>query len=395
MVADASSQHSDGASHPRGALLFPAMGVLTGLTAFLALYLFWPSARPDLGALGGSSAAGVQAQSSGGSSSGPAPVGNLGAVAGDGAATISWTAPTGVQAVQYTVQAIPENTALPVVQCATAALSCALGGMTDGATYTVEVGAKDAAGLTGPVTQAQVTPYPAVLGSGATALWLNADDVPGAIGVPVSQWPDESGQHNGATQSVRAAEPVLAALGSHHALEFSGTQNLGLDGGRLPSGTVGSEVFAVVELQDPGAATSCFEHVIAWGAPQTGAARMIYKGCGTQLAYADTFNTYPLMQPAVNWPQGRPSLVAAAFTPSGVTVRMDGSADYTWPRPSDTPGSTGSQKAAMVGGAPWWVTRNGWKGLIGEVIVLSGQVSAGDEQAVEKYLIRKWDVPTP
>jgi hypothetical protein len=394
VARDTPSDREGGVSHRQGALLFPVVGVVAGLTAFMAFYLFWPSVRAAVTARGGTSANGLQAQTSVQTDATTA-VRELAANAGDGAAAVSWKAPSGMQAVRYSVQAIPENTALSVAQCATTTLSCVVSGLTDGATYTVEVSAVNAAGQATASTQTQVTPYPAVLTSTASVLWLKAAGLSAAVGTPVSQWPDQSSQHNSATQPTRAAQPLTAMLGSRPALKFSGAQSLVLDGGRLPSGSTPSEVFAVVELQDPDAATSCFEHVIAWGSAKTGAARMLYKGCQNQLAYADTFNTYSLMRPMTQLPQGQPTLLTAAFSSTGDTVRVDGATDYSWPAPTDIAFNTRSSRTAMVGGAAWWGAKDGWIGLIGEVVVLSGRVSADDERAVERYLIRKWGVPTP
>ena len=371
--------HRRGGSRGEGRFLFPLVGAVTGLLIFLNFYFILPSGAGD--------AQGAEA----GIIRVPAP--GLSAVAGDGSARVSWTSFASVRALRYIVSAMPDNTALPQSGCVTTALSCTIGGLTDGVTYTVRVDAANAAGAMAPSDAAEVTPYPAVLTSPSAALWLNADDIPAAAGTSVLFWPDESGQDNNATQAQPGHQPVLSTLGSHQAVQFSGSQNLLLDGDRLPSGTTPSVIFAITQLDDPRAATDCFDHILAWGTNRTGEGRMIYKGCLTALAYAETFNTYPLMHPRYAWPQDQPVLVTAEITGSGVSVWMNGSPDYSWRNPPGVVTDTVPQKTAMVGGAPWWGDSYGWVGRIGEIIVLSGNVTAQNVSAVDEYLIRKWDIP--
>lgn len=370
-----------GRGGPRGerGFVFPVVGAVVGLLVFVACYFVVPSGAGD----GYGAGAGV------GVARVPPP--GLSVVAGDGSARVSWAAMAG--APRYVAAAVPVNTALPQSACVTAALSCTIDGLTDGVTYAVRVGAAGGAGAAAPSAWAEVTPYPAILTSPAAALWLNADDIPAAAGTPVSFWPDESGDGDNATQPEPGNRPVLSALGSHQAVRFSGSQNLLLDGDRLPSGTTPSVIFAVAQLGDPRAATDCFDHILAWGTNQTGEGRMIYKGCGTALAYAETFNTETLMHPRDVWPVGRSALVTAEITGSGVSVLMDGAPDYSWRNPPGVVTDTVAQRAAMVGGAPWWGDSNGWDGLIGEVVVLAGNVSARDVSAVDGYLLRKWGIP--
>lgn len=372
--------HGRGRSRGEGRFLFPVVGAVTGLLIFLAFYFILPPGNEATGAAVGMGMARVLGPS-------------LSVVAGEGSARVSWTALADVRAPRYIAVAVPDNTALPQSACATTTLSCTIGGLTDGVTYTVSVGAANAAGSVAPSASAEVTPYPAILKSQASALWLNADDIPATTGTAVSFWPDTSGQNDNATQSQAANQPALSTLGSHKAVQFSGDQNLIFDGNRLPSGSQPSVIFAVAELDDPAAAGHCFEHLLAWGTGRTGEARMIYKGCYTTLATAETFNTYPLMHPKDAWPQGHPALVTAEITGSGITVWMDGSLDYSWANPHGVATDTSSQASAMVGGAPWWSDSDGWVGRIGEIIVLSGNVSTGEMQTVDAYLLRKWGIP--
>jgi hypothetical protein len=164
------------------------------------------------------------------------------------------------------------------------------------------------------------------------------------------------------------------------------------DGSGLPSGSTSSLVFVVVQLDDPHPAASCFEHVLAWGSAQPGAARIIHKGCETPWAFTETYGTYTAMKPTRPWPVGRMAMLSANITKHGVDVRMNGSPDYSWKAPANVPTNTVPQKTAMIGGAPWWGAQAGWPGLIGEVIVLSGEISTTERGKVEQYLIRKWNI---
>ena len=369
-----------GGARREGKFLYPLVGAVTGLLIFLALYLAMPSSASDTGsAVSAARPAQVQAPT-------------LSVVAGDGSVRVSWAMLADVHAPRYLAEAVPDNMALPRSSCVTTGLSCVISGLTDGVTYTVRVDATDAVGAVTPSAWAQATPYPAILTSSSSMLWLNADDIPAAAGTQVLFWPDESGQNNNATQSQPAHRPVLSALGSHKAVQFSGKQNLLVDGERLPSGATPSVIFAVAQLDDPNAATDCFEHLLAWGVGAAGEARMIYKGCATTLAYAETYNTYSLMHPRYTWPQAQPVLVTAEITGSGISVWLDGSFDYSWKNPQGVVTDTHLQKAAMIGGAPWWGDSDGWVGEIGEIGILSGNVSAEQINAVDEYLLRKWDI---
>jgi hypothetical protein len=368
-----------GGSRKGGGFLFPLAGVATGLLTFVAFYFLVP-VHGD--------ATGVRLEA------GPVQLtaGQLNVVAGAGSALVSWTAMPGVHNPRYTVWAVPNNTALPESTCVTTGLSCTVGGLTNGVTYAVRVGVANAAGTMDPSAPVEVTPYPAILKSHASVLWLNADNIPAAPGTQVNFWPDASGQGNNAMQAAAAVEPTLSTLGSNKAVQFSGSQNLVLNGDRLPLGATPSVIFAVAQLDDPLAATDCYDHVIAWGTSQTATARMLYKGCHTALASVDTFNTNALMHPVNAWPEGVPTLVTAEISGFSATVMMNGALDYTWQIPPDVATNTQPQATAMVGGAPWWGDTDGWIGKIGEIVVLSGNVSAVDINAVDEYLLHKWGI---
>lgn len=409
-----SADHRVRVSGVLGSLLFPAIGVIAGVTAFAVLYFGWPAVIPGLDA----PRQAPRPQATDRAGAGPSAVRGLQVVAGDGAITVSWQPPADASAAAaYVVEAVPDDGDLETRRCATTARSCVVGGLTDGALYNVAVRTEDDAGALSAPQRAEETPRPDLLVASSSALWLDAADpatldlasawpaagtaalaspasgaMSGAVG-SVLRWHDKSGRGIVASQPAAAARPLLSVLGKRAALMFAGAQNLTFDGSQLPSGSTESTAFVVVREDDPHAPSSCFAHVLAWGANRTGQARAVLKGCSTNMAYLDTFDTWTAMKPAKPWPTGQVALLTATVTRSAVEVRMNRRPDYTWPIPAATPLVTGIRQAAAIGGAPWWRDSAGWIGLIGEVIVLSGPLGTGDRNRVEQYLARKWGIP--
>jgi hypothetical protein len=376
--------------------LFPAVGVVAGVVAFTILYLVWPA--DVAGPVSGRAAASSAARSTETPLSGLAQVRDLKAVTGSRAVTVSWTALSGPPGISYVAKAVPEDAQLETRTCTTSAGSCVIDGLTNGAPYTIEVRIQDGDGALSAPQLAAATPRPDILASESSALWLDADDTSAfggsaaTAGAPVSEWHDKSGRGSVVTQAATTAQPLVAVLGKRRALKFSGSQSLAVADSRLPSGTDPSTVFVVVRLDDVDAAKSCFEHVLAWGSAQPGAARILHKGCSTLMAYVETYGTGTTITPTKAWPIGRTALLSASITKSGLDVRMNGSPSYSWTAPADVPTNTASHQPFTVGGALWWGGSAGWVGLIGEVAVLSGAVSPADRNDVEQYLVRKWSI---
>jgi hypothetical protein len=184
---------------------------------------------------------------------------------------------------------------------------------------------------------------------------------------------------------------VLSTLGSHKAVQLSGVQNLVLDGSSSASGSTPIVIFFVMELDESGAATDCFEQLLTLGTAQTGEAKITGKGCPATLTYAEA-HSITLIHPRYTLPQGKPALVTAEITESAVSVWMNGSFDFSW---SNSQGVVDSmpQSATLISGAPWLGVLNGWVGRIGEIVILSGNSSTENARGVDQYLLRKWDIP--
>ncbi|WP_322767505.1 fibronectin type III domain-containing protein [Frankia sp. Cr1] len=375
-------------------LLFPVVGVVTGLLTFAGLQFLWPlkAAAPKASETIATAAPTQQPQKSG-----PLPVLDLRTDTGNGAVTVSWTISSGVQG-SYITKAIPEDKKLETRECTTLARSCVIDGLTNGASYTIEVRSEDNERALSAPRLSQAMPHPDILASESSALWLDANDTStvgdsaAEPGSPVSKWRDKSGRGYVAAQTEPPAQPLVTTLGKLRALKFSGNQNLTFGDSRLPSGSEPSTLFVVARLDDPNAAASCFEHLLAWGSAQPGGARIVYKGCSTPMGYVETYDTNKTMQPTKEWPVGKMALLSATVTKAGIGVRMNGSPSYSWATPSDVQTNTAPRQTVMVGGAPWWKTQAGWVGSIGELVVLSGEISTGQQAEVEQYLIRKWSI---
>lgn len=390
-----SGRREPAASRGSGKVLFPAVGVIAGLTAFVVLSALWPHGSVALRGPQAPGTASASASPLRSQSPGPPMVQNLSAAGGDSAVTVSWAAPADQQSVSYVVEAVPDDRGLKPLKCVTRKLSCSFDDLTNGVAYTVDVRIQNAVGTLSAPQRASAIPHPGILTSKSSVLWFDANDMTtvsasSAGDSPVSQWRDKSGRKNVATQSTEFSRPSLSVVGKHRALKFSGNQNMIFDGRGLPSGSTPSLIFVAARLDDPDAAKSCFDHVLAWGSDRPGAGRIIHKGCGTRGAFAETFGTYLDMKPTKPWPVGQMGVLSADITGPRIDVRMNGVRSYSWTAPSKIRTDTVPRQAAMIGGAPWAGNTTGWIGLIGEVIVLSGKIGAADRDGVERYLIRKW-----
>ena len=167
-----------------------------------------------------------------------APTG-LTAVPGDTTAALSWTAPSwdgGAAVSSYTATAVPSTGTLPTRTC-TAAGPCNLSGLTDGVTYTISVTATNSTGTSLPSASVTTIPYPALLTSATSQLWLDGYDLDGdgtaegngenctlvalcsAVVGLVGRWADKSGHAHDALQPTGARQPSYS--GAFHDVNFT------------------------------------------------------------------------------------------------------------------------------------------------------------------------------
>jgi hypothetical protein len=364
------------------------------VTAVLVLHLFaLPGWIP-----------GVSASASGSSRSTGAPaLPDLSIVAGDGELTVSL--PPGTDPGQYRVDAVSETNAADPGSCLVAAggspsgPGCSVHGLRNGLSYLVTLGrADDPAGA--PVRMKHATPLPRVLlGSGIVA-WYDAADYtsvrpdqhgPARVGSRVAFLRDKSSRHADATQPDQGAMPVMGQLGANPALKLSSTNYLVADERGLPQGGHAATVIAVAALDDPVPADSCFRTVLAWGVGQPNQARLLEKGCHNDLAYAETFGSWPVQQPTTSWPTGRATVVSAQFDRKGTSIWVNHRLSNTWVSPPNmTPNTVAGE--GLILGAVTWSSQDGWVGRIGEVVIFDRALTPAERQATELYLAAKWQV---
>jgi hypothetical protein len=328
----------------------------------------------------------------------PGVPGAVTATPGDSSVSVSWTAPAqvGGPVTSYTATVSPGGASCTAV---VPAVSCVVGGLTNGVSYSVSVTATNAAG-TGPAGSGAVAvvPYPAsVMSAAATSLWLDGADASrlvasssctgavAAVGGSVGCWLDKSAKANNAVQATVSAQALRSSLNGQVAPLFDGVADAySLDATKLPTGTTASAVYVVATQEDALPTFSCWRHAFAYGAAATGAARSVAKGCNNSNAYVDTYNTWSSMAVTRTWPVNTATLVDGTVTSTAVTSNVNGAVNYVFSGAANT----GTSAGARVGTSPWG--GGFWKGRIAEVIVLSGTPTAAQNRAVQEYLARKW-----
>jgi hypothetical protein len=162
------------------------------------------------------------------------------------------------------------------------------------------------------------------------ALWLDGADTPG-------QWLDKSGNSRNAVQLATNNQPAISTLNGRAALSFDGINDT------LALGTVGLAAW----------------HAFVACSPTNSGAILFVSASSTQ-----SFTLLSTGSAGVITASGSPSTSSALY---GVDSRI---------------------------GARWdqGALKDFYKGLVGEVIVYSSALSAGQANAVTRYLSRKWGV---
>jgi hypothetical protein len=370
--------------------------VITTLVVTGALFLVplpgLPGSHPGVEATAGTAGTGSVASHS------------LVVVPGDRQLYVSWALDSGgtvshadvlAEAGGGTVPCMPQMSAPSLVA------SCLVTGLVNGASYLVSLHRGATGTVSLPLRTIRAVPRPKVLGSPDVAVWLDASDYRSVstanggrpvLGSAVSALRDRSTHGRTAVQADPARRPVLDQLGMLPALRFDGADSLLLAPQGFPDRA--STVLVVASEDDARPDVTCFRHVLAWGAPAAGQARILNKGCRTPLIFADTFNTSPLQVPTLDWPVGQPAVVSAVFATDGTSVRVDGSTSYRWKAPPAVRHVAGPVRpgdSVVVGAAPWDM-QAGWNGRIGELLVFDRALTPVELASVESYLLAKWRV---
>jgi hypothetical protein len=319
--------------------------------------------------------------------------------AGDQQLTVSWLSYGGND---YTVQVTPYSGGSPVPCGQVTSLQgfsyqCRFTGLTNGLRYHVSFQRAD---TKLPVRVVSAIPRPAILGTNGTRLWLDASDyqaittadgTPAVIGSQVAWVQDESPFKHRLTAPDAQRRPTLGQLGALPALKLTGAQSLTMGTRDLPTGKKPSTVFAVAVLDDSLPARSCFRNLVGWGVAQTGAGRVLHKGCQVPFAFAETYQTFNRQAPTQIWSSGQPAVVTALFRPRDVALRMNGATSYDWQAPADLSMNTSTDGTLTLGAAPWDLNA-GWLGRIGEFIIIDHALDDAQVKAIENYLSTKWQL---
>jgi hypothetical protein len=334
-------------------------------------------------------------QGDGSASTTPAGLSHLTAYAGPGSIVVSWRPPPDPSYRVHT-SIVDADTGLTPPQCVPSQFGNVFTHLIDGDRYEIQVTLLQGTTVIARQT-VQATPHPAVLDGRTTRLWFDVSQQHDVVtqagaapssGAPVRELLDLSASGTDARPAAGWNLPTLGLLNNRPALAFTGDTALAFPAAALPTGTAESTVYAAAALDDPNSGATCFAVLISWGSPNSNASREIHKGCHTSFAYADTFGTWEQATPTQPW-GGRPQTVRADFGAAAVSLWMNGKASYVWPEPAGTTLATSVSTTALLGAAPW-NQHQGWRGRIGEVIVLSAPPTPAENAAITDYLTRKW-----
>lgn len=153
---------------------------------------------------------------------------------------------------------------------------------------------------------------------------------------------------------------------------------------KLVTGTNPSAIYTVAVQEDTAPASSCWRHLIAWGAAGTNGTRVVEKGCNSADAFVETYDSWMSVASPPSWPTSTASLFDGIITSSTVSAYQEGELQYT----ISAANNTGTGSGAALGESPWG--GGFWKGRIAEVVVLARNPSAAEHRSIQEYLARKW-----
>lgn len=231
---------------------------------------------------------------------------------------------------------------------------------------------------------------PTVLGS-ALSLWLDANDLSTITlnGSTVSQWSDKSGNGRHATQATAAAQPGYGAtaLSGKPALTWTGFNGIFLDTAAWSLAPDRKYATVAVASSPSWGGGNRFGRI--WvsrsGYPQG------YLGQGEPAGSALAIGGTMLTTAVVTGVSGA-NVVSHSFGTSGLAANAFDIA-VNGGTPVSLTGNTGALGTAGVRvGADLTVTGGGntWDGQIGEIVIVSGDLSVTDRRRLEGYLAWKW-----
>ena len=250
-------------------------------------------------------------------------------------------------------------------------------------TYTIQDNDTPAIGTTGPGGVGRTD------GTSALELWLQADDLALADGASVAEWPDASGNGNGATASGSRQPTFATSLGPSEAngrplVRFDGSDDR-LEGSLSKVGPV--TYFSVARGNEGGANTS--KGAIAEIYDSGGTSRNSMYLPGDELRYfSGSFINGSTTTNSGNQDSG--FLIYGAqngISPQNLSLRLNGAVDG-----SGTTSENGFADSYVVGddqpGNDDFIS-----GSIGEFIVFASELNTTRQTLVDNYLSAKYNIP--
>jgi len=202
-------------------------------------------------------------------------------------------------------------------------------------------------------------------------LWLDASDTSTITesGGAVSQWDDKSGNGNDVTQGTAANQPTSGTrtLNGLNVLDFDGTTDFLTVSGFTASQPI--TLFAVVEKDTDTSRRIFTGGILGWilvnQQPTSYAGNYLYGTIGTAV-------------------DNTPHIMRHTFNGVSSSIHVDG----TQTGPTGNAGTTGITSPFTLSTS----STQQWDGIIAEIIVIDGTLTADQITATESYLASKWGI---
>lgn len=212
-------------------------------------------------------------------------------------------------------------------------------------------------------------------------LWLDASQVSGADGDPVTTWGDLSGNGRNATQSTTAAKPTLktAVQNGRSALLFDGTDDSIATAAAVFTGAAARTVVAIYRDTKGGAHVS---PICGQSTGSSGSTWFVLQSRNSG-AVGDPYLAgfaNDLTGPAVD---GLWKVAVVTYDGATATTYKNGAQANTGAKTYNTvnqPFAIGADASSFLGG------------YVGEIAVYNTALSAADRQRIERYLGAKWGI---
>ena len=296
--------------------------------------------------------------------------------------SLIWSDAPTTTGITYTVWRQTGSGAYSAVAQLNNSLSFIDSGLTAGTTYNYEISSSTLAGsspgfssVASATTMASGTDMPL----SGMALWLSADSgVQAASNGSITQWVDQSGNGNNATQNTISYLPTLtaSALNGRPVVTFGGTNYFNLP--NLMSGATAGEIFIVVKAAS--ATPSSSLGMMQFGSG-TGGCYPTSSGYVTENFGSTT--TYSIPAPASGVAQY--SIYDVSSQPGQFTASLDGVTLLN---------STNNTVAFNVTPHLGHNSNTAFNGAVAEVIIYNNVLSAAQRVAVGQYLYLKYNPPS-